>query len=351
VQAAERGLTSEYLMLLAERSRLSAERTGGALVAPSEYSALAAVDRSLADQAMRGQYALMNARRSTAQAQKSVLGKQSAQVDARISGYGAQSVANREQRRLIEQELEGMRAIAEKGFASANRIRQLERAAAALDGDAGSKTADIASARESIEQTRMQSLVIDRDLIEQADERLRDVTQRINEVQPRLAAAREQLARAIVRAPAAGRVVGLAVFTVGGVVAPGQVLMEVVPQDRELVIKAQVSPDDADDVRTGTEVKVRFPSLHDRSLPDVTGTVRTISADSLTDEKSGFRYFAAEVHVPPEQLRALTAGNPDRNPVQAGMPAELLATLQRRTVLDYLLEPIVSSFWRTGREH
>lgn len=351
IQAAERGLTAEYLMLLAERSRLSAERSGGALISPPEFVGLADTDRVLADQAMRGQFALMSARRSTAQAQKSVLGQQSAQVHARINGYGAQSEANSEQRRLIEQELQGMRTLAERGFASINRIRQLERAAAALDGDAGSKIADIASARESIEQTRLQSLVIDRDLIEQADEKLRDVTQRINEVQPKLAAAREQLSRAIVRAPAAGRVVGLSVFTVGGVVAPGQVLMEVVPQDRELVIKAQVSPDDADDVRTGMAVKVRFPSLHDRSLPDVTGTVRTISADSLTDEKTGVHYFAAEVRVPPQELSGLTAGKPGRNPVQAGLPVELLATLQKRTVLDYLLEPILSSFWRTGREH
>jgi HlyD family type I secretion membrane fusion protein len=351
VQAAERGLTAEYLMLLAERSRLSAERSGGGLVIPQEFAALSEADRALADQAMRGQYALMDARRSTARAQKSVLGQQSAQVNAKISGFDAQTASNREQRRLIEQELEGMRRIAEKGFASINRIRQLERAAASLDGDAGSKTADIAAARESIEQTRMQSLVLDRDLIEKADERLHDVTQRINEVQPRLAAAREQLARAVVRAPAAGRVVGLAIFTVGGVVAPGQVLMEVVPQDRELIIKAQISPDDADDVREGSRVKVRFPSLHDRSLPDVAGRIRTISADSLTDEKTGVHYFAAEVHVPSDQLRDLTAGKLRRNPIQAGLPVEILAMLQKRTVLDYLVEPIVSSFWRTGREH
>jgi HlyD family secretion protein len=87
---------------------------------------------------------------------------------------------------------------------------------------------------------------------------IRDVALRLNELRPRLAAARERLARSVIRAPSSGRVVGLSVFTIGGVVAPGQTVMQIVPQDRELIIKAKIAPDDADDVYAGMLTKVRL---------------------------------------------------------------------------------------------
>lgn len=352
IRALERGLTGDYLTLLAERARLLASAQGSQeLAVPPEFAALPAEDRPIAAEALRTQERLLHSQLAAGSAQKSVLSEQSSQVRAKIGGLAAEGSALSEQRRLIEQELEGMRELAKEGYASQNRIRELERAQAALKGDESSRGADIASARETIGQNRMQAVVVDRDRIEKADQQLRDVTQQLSEVQPKLIAARQQLARALVRAPVAGRVVGLKVFTVGGVVGAGQTLMEVVPQNRELVIQAQMSPDDIDDIHPGVRVKVRFPTLHDRSLPDVIGTIATISADAITDEKTQARYFAAEVHVPRGELDKLTAGKPGRSPIQAGVPVEVLALLEKRTMLDYLIEPVTQSFWRTGREH
>jgi len=171
----------------------------------------------------------MFARRNSVGKQKQVLDQQARQASARIGGYEAQLAANREQRKSVEQELVGMRSLAEKGFASMTRIRQLERASAAIEGEVGTFTAQIAEARESMGQSRMQALVIDSTTVQEIDQRLREVAARINEIAPQQTAANERLASTVLRAPASGRIVNLAVFTVGGVIAPGQTLMEVVP--------------------------------------------------------------------------------------------------------------------------
>lgn len=352
IEAEERGLTSESLLLMVQRARLLAERDGRSVIqTPAEFASLPEKDRALANEALRGQARLLQARRAAVAAQKSVLDQRSRQSVEQIGGYDAAIESTREQRRLIQQELEGMRELEKKGFASINRVRALERAAAELDGNLGQNTALVARTRATIGENRMQAISIDRSLIEDVDTQLRDATLRLNDIQPKLGALRAQLARAVVRAPASGRVVGLSIFTVGGVVAPGQTLMEIVPQNRELVIKARISPDDADDVHAGMVTRIRFPSFHEQDIPVLEGRLTTISADSLTDEKTGVPYFSAQVRVPEAELKNLAAVRPGRPPIQAGLPAELLIPLKKRTVLGYLLEPLLQSSWRAGREH
>lgn len=352
IAATERGLTRETLMLLAERSRLLAERAGSARVpAPAEFAALKGEDRTIADEALAAQQTLMQARRATLAQQKQVYGQQAAQAQARVAGYQAEMAANAEQRKSIAAQLEGMRELAAKGFASKNTIRSLERAEASLQGEVGSAAGKIAEAREAAGQARMQSLVLDSNRVEEIDQRLREVATRLNEVMPQQASASERLAQTVVRAPATGRVVGLSVFTVGGVVAPGQLLMNVVPEHRELVVQAQFSPDDADDIYGGMPTEVRFPSLRDANLPTVDGTLVTVSADAMKDEKSGGTYFTGEVHVPAAALRKIEAARPGRPPISPGLPVEVLVKIQKRTLLSYLIEPLLRASWRTGREH
>jgi len=139
------------------------------------------------------------------------------------------------------------------------------------------------------------------------------------------------------------------VFTIGGVVAPGQTLMEIVPDRRTLVIQAQVAPNDADDVYQGQEAQVRFVSVHDRTLPLLTGKVRTISADSFTDEKTGRSFFRAEVEVSPEQLRKV-GGTLGHGQLRPGLPVEVLLNVRKRTALQYILEPLTRNLWGSLRE-
>jgi HlyD family type I secretion membrane fusion protein len=350
--AEERGLTSEYVMLVAQNSRLLAEQRGVANMAmPAEFAALAPEDQPLAREAMATQEAVLRVRRTAVSAQKSVLGQRAAQSRAQIGGIVLQRAANREQRRTIADELDGLKTLAEKGYVTKTRLRALERAAAGLDGDYGSQAADIARSQEAIGEQSMQSNLLDRDVLKEVNNEIRDVALRLNELRPRLSAARERLARAVIRAPASGRVVGLSVFTVGGVVAPGQTIMEIVPQDRELVIKTKIGPDDADDVHAGMETQVRFPTIRGGNSAPVMGRLVAFSADSLTDARTGESFFDGEVRVPETELRKFAANIGGGAPIRPGLPAEILIPLTKRTVLQYLLEPLTQSFWRSGREH
>lgn len=350
VIATERALTSDYLTLLAQRARLMAERGGQTRFAPPvEFAGLSPEDRALADQAMQLQTAQLEARVGSMSAQQGVLGQRSGQIREEQTGYAGQRASYAEQGRILEQEIAGMRELEKKGFASTNRLRALERAQAELRGQEAAMAAQIAKSGEGMGETRMQSLSIRRQTIEEIANDLRDTQAKLSEVLPKLVATREQLQRARVRAPVSGQVVGLTVFTIGGVVAPGQTLMEIVPQDRRLVIQAQVQPGDADDVYSGQTAQVRFLSVHDRNLPLLTGTVRTISADSFTDENSGRSFFRAEVLVPPNEL-ARVAGLLGRGQLRPGLPVEIVLSVRKRTALQYLLDPLTSNFWRSLRE-
>jgi HlyD family secretion protein len=191
-------------------------------------------------------------------------------------------------------------------------------------------------------ESRMQSLTLSRTTIEQIAADLRDTQAKLSEVVPKLVAAREQLQHALVRAPATGRIVGLSVFTVGGVVAPGQSLMEVVPEDKMLVVQARVQPIDADDVYSGQPAQIRFASERDRSLPMLDGRVRTISADSFTDEETGRSYFRAEIEVPPSEMaRVRDLLGPGE--LRPGLPVEAVLAVRKRSALQYLVGPLVGT--------
>ena len=350
LRASERALTSDYLTLIAQRARLLAERSGQRDFAPpAEFASLSPEDRPIAEQVMQLQRSEMHARSGSVSAQQSVLGQRAGQLVQQQSGYTQQRAQLIEQQRLIGEELEGLRKIAEKGFASMNRVRELERAQAQLRGQQAAMEAEYARAGEGIGETKMQSLTVTRSRLEQIESDLKDTQSKISEVLPKLVATREQLQHSLVRAPATGQVVGLTVFTVGGVVEPGQKLMDIVPDGRELVIQAQLKPTDADDAYPGQEAQVRFLAVHNRSLPLFTGTVRTVSADSFTDDKTGRSYFRAEIIVPEKELNKVRSVL-GRGELRPGLPVETVLKVRKRTALEYLVEPLTAALWRSGHE-
>ncbi len=350
VRASERALTSDYLTLLAQRARLLAERNGqNNFDAPPEFATLSPEDKSIADEVMQLQLAEMRARSASLSAQQSVLKQRAGQLAEQQNGYSEQRTAVIQQQKLIAQELEGLRAIAAKGWASMNRVRELERAQADLHGQEGQMSSSYAGASQGIGETRMQSLSLVRDKLSEIESDLKDTQAKLSETLPKLIAVREQLNQSQVRAPASGQVVGLTVFTVGGVVAPGQTLMDIVPDGKALIVQAQLKPTDADDVFKGQTAQVRFVSVHNRSLPLFKGTVRTVSADSFKDEKSGQSYFRAEIVVPEEELNRVrkVLGNGE---LRAGLPVEVVLTVRKRTALQYIFDPLTSALWRSGHE-
>lgn len=348
--AAERSLTGDYFMLVAQRARLLAEQAGqSSFVVPAEFASVAPGDRTLAESALRMQQGEMSARAASLSAQQSVLSQRAAQLREQQTGYVQQRKTLVEQRHILNDELAGLKEIAAKGFASMTRVRALEQAEADLRGQEAGMTAEMARAGQGIGETRMQSLSLVRDTQRQIAADLGETEAKLSEVLPKLVAAREQLERAKIRAPATGHVVGLTIFTVGGVVAPGQTLMEIVPDDKTLVVQAQISPADADDVYPGQEAQLRFESVHDRSLPLIAARVRTISADRFTDEKTGRPYFRAEIEVRPEQFREVQSVL-GRGQLRPGLPVGVMLSVRKRSALQYIFDPLTINFHRALHE-
>ena len=351
VRAQERALSSQAIGLLAQRARLNAEQAGrGFITPPPEFRDLGPEDRAQAADAMRIQQAQLRTRAAVLSAQRGALGEKVGQAGNQGQGYSRQLDAINEQLRLIEDELGGMREAAAKGFVSQNRIRALERSKADLEGQRGQYTATIAQSKGLASESRIQSLEAQGNYMERVATELREVEVNLNDVLPKLKAARDQLARTEIRAPASGTIVGLTVFTPGGVIEPGQKLMDVVPEKAPLTIEAKVSVTDGDDVHVGRDAFVHFDALHERSLPALKGKVTRLSADAFTDENTGASYYTAEVAVPLSELKKIEDVR-GTDVLRAGLPVSVQIPLRKRTALQYAFEPLTGALRKSFREH
>lgn len=317
--AHEQALLSQTVDLQMQRARLTAESGGTRnLVRPQEWAAMDPSDREVAEAAfVRHQREVGSGGWST--------------YDARIAGYRGEIESLTRQETLLTQEIEGMRALAAEEFAPETRLRALERSLAELHGRRSELTAQIASTQQ------------------ERYEELRRVDARLAELMPQLAGAREQLEQTRLRAPADGAVVGLTVHTVGGVVRAGERLMDIVPQGHELIVEAQVRPQDGDDLQPGQTTQVRITAFGGRDLPLVHGEVKQVSADRFTDERTGRPYFLIQVAVPQTEIDKLTQAGSGRR-LRVGLPAEIIVPTRKRTALQYLIEPLNQTLWRSLRE-
>lgn len=319
--AQDQALLSQVLDLQVQRQRLAAERSGAArLTRPPEWINLAPEDREAADAAFARHQREMG--RGGAAAWSA--------YDARIAGYRDEIGAINRQEALMQEELVGMRELAAEQLVPLTRIRALERGVAELQGRRAELNAAIATTQQ--ERTSEQ----------------RDIDARLAELVPQLVGVRERLEQTRMRAPADGVVVGLSVHTVGGVIQPGERVMDIVPRNQELIVEAQVRPEDADDLAPGQRTEVRITAFGGRNLPIVFGEVEQVSADRFTDERTGLPYFRAQIAVPPEELQRLVdAGNRELRP---GLSAQVVVPTRKRTALQYLLEPLDQAVWRSMRE-
>jgi HlyD family secretion protein len=352
IAAREQALFSQVARLEAARARLLAEGTDDEELAPPAFFATLSGDRAEEAQTILAvQEQELAARRAALESQRDVLHQRENQLSQQIAGYRRQEQAQKQQSALLDQEIAGVRRLNEKGLASTSRLRALERNHAALEGNAGEYRAQSARAAEAMGETRIQRILLDQQNRTQAAEELRQTELRLSELRPQLAAASEQMERLRLRAPAAGSIVNMAVFTVGGVVGPGQTLMEVVPSNRELLVEAHIRPEDADDLAPGQSVQVRILAFQQREMPLLSGVVRRVSADRLVDERSGIPYFRSELAVSEATVRAAEREIGRQLALRPGLPVEIIVPLRKRTALEYFLEPLRGAMWRSFREH
>lgn len=350
VASTERALAGSVIDLQAQRARLEADIRGTAIAWPASFAAAMGDDKVLVDRAKQLQIAQRAARSSSLAANRAVLRQQEAEVSSQGTGYSAQALSSRQQRASLQQQLESTRKLADEGYVSRNSVRSIERSIQQLEGSDAEYVSRAAASREQVGQAREQSIATSRKYVEDSASLLRDTQFQLNEVLPRWLAAKEQLERTVIRAPLPGRVVGLRVFSQGGVIQAGQPILDIVPDAAPLVIKANFSPSDIDGVFEGRKAEVKFLSLHERDLPILLGTVRNVSADALVDEKSGRSFFSAEIVVPESQIAMLKKVRGADTGIRPGVPVQVLVKLRRRTALQYMIEPLTEAFSRSMHE-
>ncbi|HET9231271.1 MAG TPA: HlyD family type I secretion periplasmic adaptor subunit [Vitreimonas sp.] len=328
VLARKEALLSQVLDLQMQRAQLMAQQAGRTTIeAPREWVALPPEDRETAALALERHRREAAARRAALRSQRA-----GNAVDARIAGYQEEIVSLNRQDQLLEDELTGVRSLAERGLMPLTRVRALERAQAELDGRRAELRAAIATA------------------LEDRAEQVRDIEARLAQLLPQLAGARAELENTLLRAPVSGVIVGLHANTLGGVIRAGEPVMDIVPEGQDLIVEAHVRPEDADDVHPGLQSEVRITAFSGRSMPMLEGEVQRISADRFTDERTGAAYFLARVSVPQPELQRLADDSRVRAQVRPGLPAQVVIPTRKRTALQYFLEPLNQTLWGSFRE-
>jgi HlyD family secretion protein len=338
--ASERSYASRVIALQAEIAGLEAEQAGTAIVAPEAFATYTGRDAELAQSALQAETNTLDRRRATAAASRSVLSHRLDQVQNQASGTSAQSDALTKQRALMEEEVSGIRALAAKGYASRNRLLELERSEAELAGNSANLNAEVAKLHSSAGEARMAIAQDANDRQQQGATRLRDARAELQSLLPQWAGAKAQLARMQLRAPVSGTVVGLTVHTIGGVAERGQTMLEIVPSERALTIEAETAATDGNEVHPGKPALLRLTGLHGRGIPELHGTVTDIAADVQTDERTGRTYYPMHVRVAPDELARFAKAVDEPSVLRPGNPVQVVVTTRSRSALQYWLEPL-----------
>ena len=249
------------------------------------------------------------------------------------------------QQEFLQEELKGLRELVKEGYAPRNRQLEVERMAAESSGSIADIQGNILRARRSIAEMKMRSLQRQQEYRKEVDTQLADIRREVQADADKLKASREELARTTIRAPAEGQVVGLAAQTVGGVISPGQKLMDIVPQNETLLLETHVPPHMIDRVQPGKDVDVRFSAFAHSPQLVLEGKVDSISSDLITEPQTNISYYLARISLTPQGMKDL--GN---RQMQAGMPAEVIIKTGERTVLTYLLHPLVKRLAASMKE-
>ncbi len=338
-------LQNQHDSLLAQSARFQAEAGGlRSLAIPNELT-LRMADPRVAG-LIRDQQFLFTSRLSFYDSQSDVLGQREQQLLTQISGVQSQLDSIDEQIRLTREELSGYQTLHEKGYAPKTLILRYERTLADLGGRRGALVSEVNRLRQQMGETRMQLASLRQERTSQAAEGVREMQTQLADTGPKLTAARQVLDRTVVRSPANGYVLSLSQHTVGGVVGAGELVMAVVPSNEPLIVSARIKPTDIDDVRTGMPARVRLSAFNYRKVSPVEAEVVSVSADQLTDERTGEGYFQAEIRIPPKELAKLPKGAK----ITPGMPAEAMIVTGRRTILSYIVSPITDTVSDALRE-
>ena len=343
-EANNESLSNQLDSALALEARLVAERDGAREISwPKEFTdrlVEPTLSHTLDDQIHQ-----FEERRGSLEGQKNVIESRIVQLHKEIDGISIEKTSTESQTTYINQELVGLRELAGKNLVPVTRVYAMERERTRLEGSVGRAVADMAKAESSIDEMNIQIQELTQKFQEEVASSLLDARQKIADLRERLSVSQDVVNRLAITAPRAGMVQNLKVFTIGQVLRGGEPLLDIVPDNDALVVHAEFSTTDIDNVFAGMTSEVRFPAFHSRTIPVMLGKIESISHDRLLDESTHQYYYLG--------LVSLNRGDiPDeyRSRVRAGMPAEIIVSSGERTVLNYLVGPLSSSLRKTFRE-
>jgi HlyD family secretion protein len=342
--ARDAALQSTYDALLAQDARLTAEREGlPAINYPS--SLMNRIGHRKVAEIISGSNAVFQARRTALAAQITILEQRLGQATAEIESYRSQLLALTDQERLLDEEVTSITGLVEEGLERKSRLLALQRQQSNVAGQRGQLEASIARVGQAMAETRAQMAFLRRQQLAEVAGQQRDAQMQMAELQEKLTSSRDVSRRRQVVAPVEGTVVSLRKVTIGGVVTPGEPILDIVPAKEQIVIHARLNPNDIDVVFPGLRAEVRLTPYKARVLPLLKGQVRRVSADALTLDATDALYYEAEIVLDADGLKHLKDVR-----LVSGMPAEVFITLGQRSLLQYLTQPIVDSFHRAWRE-
>ncbi|MEL4169280.1 membrane fusion protein, epimerase transport system [Pseudomonas sp. NFACC32-1] len=315
----------------AMEARLRAERDELATIDFGEASGPASLR---AEEARQGETQVFNARRGARAGQVAVLRERIGQLQQQVKGLESMIAAKAHLERSYGGEITELGDLLKQGFVDKQRLVEQERKLGLLRSELADHRSSINRTRLQINETQLQILQIDKDFNADVVKQLAEVQGRMYDLQEKTSALEDRLSRIVIRAPDAGMVIGMTVHTIGGVVSPATPLLDIVPSVSELVIEAQVAPVDIDRIAIGKRADIRFGAFDSATTPVIEGEVSSVSADRLTQEKTGTAYYLARVRVTANGARTL-----GERKLLPGMPADVLIITGERTLLQYLMQP------------
>lgn len=324
-----------YLGLRATHARLKAEETGAPTIQYHPDLQLAMTDPLIRAQ-VQTQELLIQSRRSSLKADLQAIEENIGGQESLLTSYADMLKSRRSQLSLLQEELQHTSELVKEGYAPRNRQLELQRMAAESSSAIAELTGNTARSSRAITEMRQRAQVKQQEYRKEVQTLLAEVTRDVQSDAEKFAAVQSDLEKTEIKSPASGQVVGLSIQTIGAVIQAGQKIMDIVPEDSPLILETRIDPNLIDSIRTGLPTDIRFSTFAHSPQLVVEGQVLSVSGDLLTDPQTGISYYLARIKVTASGMKSLGARQ-----LQPGIPADIIIKTGERTLLKYLLSPLI----------
>jgi membrane fusion protein, epimerase transport system len=328
----------------ASLSRLQAEQALASHVAFPEHLLKTAKSDPRVFQALAKERSLFNTRRESLNSEVALMGIQKERIEHEMTSLRAQIEQTRISLELQQKFLESNRGLVKDGFISSTRIEQIQATVADYAAKIEQQRSELARAAQRQADVDLKIRTIQNQYAQAASDQLKETAARFAELEQEQRKSEDAAQRQIVTAPASGEILDLKFTSPGSVIRPGEPIAEIVPCDANLLIEAQIRPEDISNVHQGQFARVKFTAFKYRNSRMVSGKVTYVAADRLTDQFSRLPYYSVLIQADVESLRE--SGDLI---IQAGMPAEVYIEGSKQTAFEYLAEPVMATVRKAGR--